>query len=835
MAEKNFSTSNSKITGKINYSVSSQNQANNTSNVRVIISYKRDNDGYTTLGYYSGTLKCDSQTATVSGTHITLSGGNWVTVFDKTFTVKHNADGKKSITITISGGLTEGTFTSSSGTVTFSPANIPRNPTIKTLTAGTPTNHSIPFNWTTNQTIGKRSYRVQKAGTWSSWTTWTAAGYSGKTYTDIANFLEPNTKYTIQFSIASVYGSTDCWSSYVNVSATTKDVPSITNSSVNFTIGAASITLNINNPCNNTFSIKLMSNNTTIDTKTGLTGTSYTWTFTDAQKTSLYDLTKRSTSVAISFVVSTTLNKGNNSAGNAVTATYTRTKNGVASIDTSDCKPSIPAISISSSNTDINTKLDIPNSAVLDKTTYLKLSIDTPSVAKNSAFISGYTAFMKDDTGKIIQTKNLSATAKNVIFDTTSVNITTSKVYKYELYATDSRGIKSSSNTGEFRIFSYYKPALNVVMKRVNNFNKEVTLSVIGYINPINYDGVNKNSFSALKYRVAEAGNAYPSAYSTISPTITSGSDQIAITYTKNESSPFTTLDQAKSYNIEFALEDKVSTGSDATVVTVNVSQGIAAITFLDNGKLAFNISPEIAGISLHVGGGGKINGGLIVDGYDVVSNLQSLSNASLPKRSTVTNYNDATNQGMYYINDSGTATSNGPTIGTTKAITKGIMQVSKYINGSEELITQIATSLSDGAIGGDAYIRSGVKGSLSSWKALTGPEIIKNGNGTSFKFPSGLCITTYNVENLGTFDVTTKYGNAYYCTTTVGRFTLPVKMKDGGFLFSTGELNGGWGWLERSVRSGLEVSTGYYIYSSASQSQRVVQGANFIEVYMWK
>ena len=59
--------------------------------------------------------------------------------------------------------------------------------------------------------------------------------------------------------------------------------------------------------------------------------------------------------------------------------------------------------------------------------------------------------------------------------------------------------------------------------------------------------------------------------------------------------------------------------------------------------------------------------------------------------------------------------------------------------------------------------------------------------------------------------------------------------MKDGGFLFSTGELNGGWGWLERSVRSGLEVSTGYYIYSSASQSQRVVQGANFIEVYMWK
>lgn len=133
MASGSFTgtTSNGYIKPTITWS-STKNIAGNYSDVTATLTYSRTNSGYTTSGKFSGSI-------TINGT--TTSGSTseqiYITQNSNTFAMKattrvsHNADGKKSITISATGSLSGGgslTSTTISGTVTLD--TIPRQATI---------------------------------------------------------------------------------------------------------------------------------------------------------------------------------------------------------------------------------------------------------------------------------------------------------------------------------------------------------------------------------------------------------------------------------------------------------------------------------------------------------------------------------------------------------------------------------------------------------------------------------------------------------------------------------------------------------------------------------
>lgn len=95
-------TNNQYIKMRIECALNSQDIAANTSNITVNIYFRRTNTGYTTHG--NGTCYCKldgtEYTQAVSDSQVIgYSTGNGISLFTRTFTVSHNADGSKSITL----------------------------------------------------------------------------------------------------------------------------------------------------------------------------------------------------------------------------------------------------------------------------------------------------------------------------------------------------------------------------------------------------------------------------------------------------------------------------------------------------------------------------------------------------------------------------------------------------------------------------------------------------------------------------------------------------------------------------------------------------------------
>lgn len=95
-------TSNKYIKMRIECVLNSQDIAANTSNITVNIYFRRTNTGYTTYG--NGTCYCKldgtEYTQAVSNSQvISYSTGNGICLFSRSFTLSHNADGARSITL----------------------------------------------------------------------------------------------------------------------------------------------------------------------------------------------------------------------------------------------------------------------------------------------------------------------------------------------------------------------------------------------------------------------------------------------------------------------------------------------------------------------------------------------------------------------------------------------------------------------------------------------------------------------------------------------------------------------------------------------------------------
>lgn len=113
------STSNEYVQPKIVWSAK-QSISGNYSNVTATLYYSRTNTGYTTHGTWSGSITINGTQATAKKIIEITYNSNTVAI-SSTVQVKHNADGKKSITISASGGISGTTMTSTtiSSTVTL--------------------------------------------------------------------------------------------------------------------------------------------------------------------------------------------------------------------------------------------------------------------------------------------------------------------------------------------------------------------------------------------------------------------------------------------------------------------------------------------------------------------------------------------------------------------------------------------------------------------------------------------------------------------------------------------------------------------------------------------
>ena len=129
-------TNNQYIDAKVEWSSVANNDAN-TSVVTASLYYRRNNTGYTTSGHGEYNLTINGDTKWI-GTMLQIAE-SWVLVVTHTVTVTHNSDGRKSITISASGGMYDESVslqtTTLSGTVTLDA--IPRASTLDSLSCDT--------------------------------------------------------------------------------------------------------------------------------------------------------------------------------------------------------------------------------------------------------------------------------------------------------------------------------------------------------------------------------------------------------------------------------------------------------------------------------------------------------------------------------------------------------------------------------------------------------------------------------------------------------------------------------------------------------------------------
>ncbi len=96
-----------KVASRITWTRTSYSVANNTSTVTVSLSYKKRDDS-TTYGTGSWKLTING-TAYTGSSYVEITNSGYKTVFSKTVTIKHNADGTKSFAINASGSYIPGT------------------------------------------------------------------------------------------------------------------------------------------------------------------------------------------------------------------------------------------------------------------------------------------------------------------------------------------------------------------------------------------------------------------------------------------------------------------------------------------------------------------------------------------------------------------------------------------------------------------------------------------------------------------------------------------------------------------------------------------------------
>lgn len=243
-------------------------------------------------------------------------------------------------------------------------------------------------------------------------------------------------------------------------------------------------------------------------------------------------------------------------------------------------------------------------------------------------------------------------TISEVITDASKMNDTTNALTitqslehlgdcKVKLKVTDSRGFSTTSDAVSIFVFEYERPSLSPQLSRLNNFENQMILTIRGLI----YNKASiKNTVSALKYRYSQTGTALPSTYTNISGFTYESVSQsnknpynettyvTTLDYISYTSNNFIQLENDKTYNVEFVLQDALG---DISVPMV-VDKGIPIMGMWEHaslgGQVGINCVPDVSGNALQVKGGAQITGDLLVNQVNILASLQQLNSTFLDK-----------------------------------------------------------------------------------------------------------------------------------------------------------------------------------------------------------
>lgn len=514
--------------------------------------------GYSNSGVAWWSIDCDGQSSGYQ--YFTFNWGStapgvWWTVGSYAFKIPHNSDGSKTISYSAyyATTISPASF-SASGSSTLT--KIGRYANITLFNVSNISQTSVTVNWNADAWCDIADYSLN-GGTW--------VNSIGTSYS-IGN-LAPGTKYTLKIRLRR--GDSKLYTESNTISFTTIPISTISTSPITFNIGD-SINLSFINYSYNKSFLRLYQKNqddewVLLQEKTDIQAAEYNWD-TSGFASTMYANTPNSNTSEIKIICGTTLNS----------KVYSNEYLGVANVINSN--PTMSSFVFK--NTDQTSANTLGNTTSM--ITYfgnLRVTIDNKAIAKNAASILYYNISVSNGSNVNLQKVDESTSEVYADFG----NYQTPGSYTIRVEAVDSRGNISNLITKNFVVYKYHNPTLTATITRVNNFEKEVGITLIGYISRV-YTTANKNALVSLRYRYRENGGSW-SSYSSISATSSIVDDDFRLTFTNDL---FLTLDIAKSYDFEFEIKDKIQ----PITIKQSVGQGIPIMCVSDAFTVLINEAP---------------------------------------------------------------------------------------------------------------------------------------------------------------------------------------------------------------------------------------------------
>lgn len=514
--------------------------------------------GYSSSGSAWWSIDCDGQSSGYQ--YFTFNWGStapgiWWTVGSYSFKIPHNSDGSKTISY------------SAYYATTISPSSFSASGSSELTKIGRYANITL-FNVTN---ISQTSVTVNwKADAWCDIVNYSLNGDSwinslGESFN--INNLKPGTRYTLKIQLRRK--DSQLYTVSNTISFTTIPIATISTSPITFNIGE-SINLSFANYSYNESFLRLYQKNINsewilLQEQIHIQAATYDWNTSDFAS-EMYENTPNSNTCEIKIVCGTTLNNKE----------YTNEYFGTANVTNSN--PTISDFAFENTDTISSDMLGNTTSMI----TYygnLRVTISNKAVAKNAATILYYNISVSN--GNTVNLKKVDESTSQVYAD--FGNYQTTGSYSIRVEAVDSRGNISNLVTKNFVVYKYHNPTLTATLTRVNNFEKETGITLLGYVSRV-YTTSNKNSLVSLRYRYRESGGNW-SNYSSISATSSAVNDDFRITFTNDL---FLTLDISKSYDFEFEIQDKIQ----PVTILQSVGQGIPIMCVTDSFKVLMNEAP---------------------------------------------------------------------------------------------------------------------------------------------------------------------------------------------------------------------------------------------------
>lgn len=535
----------------------------NYSNVTITMQIRRTD--YAMIGHSSSAYWYINCNGTTSGNHsLTFNwnntpAGTWWTVGSYSFKIPHNSDGSK--TISCAGGFYTGISPASfAASGSFALTKIGRYANITTYTLSDITQTSVRITWNADAACDSVAYMIEG----KQWVYLTGLSF------DVTG-LDPGKNYKIKISVKRK--DSQLWKDSAYKSFTTKPITSISNSSISCNIGEK-LSLSFADYAYNKSFLRLYQKNPTdewtlIDEREDIQQETYEWDLTNF-KTTMFDNTPNSNESQIKIICGTTINSKE----------YTNEYLGKAFVTNSN-----PVLStFTFANTDSKSVSMLGNTTTM--ITYygnlrVSLTQEQKATPKNSSTISYYNVSVTDPDKTTIL-KKIEESSSTLFLDFGAFS--QSGTVKINIEAVDSRGNISNLISKSFQVYLYHNPSIDLNLSRVNNFEKETSLVINGYISRV-YASSNRNSLQSLKYRYRIQNGSWTS-YATISPSSSVSGNDFKILYSN---ALFITLDNQKSYDFEFVITDKMQS---ITYVT-SVGQGSPLMTVSDNGTVLIGEIPN--------------------------------------------------------------------------------------------------------------------------------------------------------------------------------------------------------------------------------------------------